>query len=394
MKLAKRRPESMCNALSTTNVSDQPGVHESVGPSGIADPGSAPTARGRLFQETLLTRALSNSQLVGPLSLLVLLVILFSASTRSFLTVSNLTSMIQQNSVIAILGIGLTVVILLGEIDLSFPGLVLVAGAATGLLFTGNTIGLFVGSATFGGGSAITGPLFAVAVALALGCLTGFLVGRAQVPSFIGSLGVLLLSQGLAYYWLGGQATYTFPSWMINLGQKSSWRIPHIAILAGVLAIIVHLMLSRTILGRYIYMTGASPTAAQLSGINTRRLRVLVFSIAGLIAGIGGVAYAGNLASVNGASGNELLLPTFTAVVLGGNSLLGGSGGVKNTIVGVLIFSVLDNGLLLLKISSFSRPLIEGVALIVAVVLNVALSKLAVYADRKPAAERGLGVTP
>lgn len=345
-----------------------------------------------LLDNPLVTRGLRNAQLVGPLTLLVLMIIIFSAATSSFLTVDNLTSMVQQNSVIAILGIGLTLVILLGEIDLSFPGIVLVSGATTGLLFAGNTIGIpFAGEVNFGAGDPVVGVVFALVVSLVLGLVTGYLVGRVKVPSFIGSLGVLLLSQGLAYYWLAGKSAFNFPSWMGTLGQSSVGKIPYIAILAVVLAVIVHVTLTRTLFGRFIYMTGASPTAARLSGINTRRLTILVFTLVGLIAGIAGIAYAGNLSSVNGQSGNELLLPTFAAVVLGGNSLLGGSGGIKNTIVGVLIFGVLDNGLLLLHLNTFIRPLTEGTILVIAVALNVGLSKLAAYANERAAARRLTG---
>jgi ribose transport system permease protein len=344
-----------------------------------AESSDAPPAWVRLG-----ARALRDAQFVGPLALLIAMIIAFSIAAPAFLTLHNLTSVIQQNSDIAILGIGLTIVILLGEIDLSFPGFVLVTGALTGLVFGGSKIPVpLFGPVSFGSGSAFVGAALGVLAALVLGLLNGFVIGWFKVPSFIGSLGLLLLSQGLGYYWLNGQSTYNFPSWMLSLGQGSTAGIPNLAILAAGVAVLVHLMLSRTIVGRFVYMTGASRTAARLSGINTRRLTIVVYAVAGVIAGIGGLAYAGNLASINGTSGGELLLPTFAAVVLGGNSLLGGSGGVKNTVVGVLLFSVLANGLLLMNIDIFFRPLAEGALLVVAVVLNVGLSKLAAYANSR-----------
>ena len=325
---------------------------------------------------------------ISPLVLLVLMMIGFTLTTRSFLTVSNLTSVVQNNSVIAMLGIALTLVILLGEIDLAFPGIVLMSAASTGLFFAGTAVGIpILGDMSLGGGPVVQ-ALVVVALGLLLGLLTGFLVGRMRVPSLIASLGVLLFAQGWAFYWLHGKAAFDLPTWVISLGKSKTLGVPHIVICAAAIAIVIHLMLTRTIIGRYIFMSGANRNAANLSGIDTKRLLLFVFSLAGLIAAIAGIAYAGNYGSVSAQSGGELLLPTFAAVVLGGTSLLGGAGGVKNTIIGVLIFAVLDNGLLLLNIDVFIRPLMQGVVLIVAVVLNVALSKLADYANGRSALQR------
>lgn len=329
------------------------------------------------------SRALRNATLVGPVVLLVVMFVAFSLTTDSFLTTRNLTSVLQNNSVIAILGIGLTLVILLGEIDLAFSGIVLVTGSTIGLFFTGTAISIPVlGAITVGGGGLVQ-TLVVLLIGLLLGLLVGWLVGKVQVPSLIASLAVLLLAQGLAVYWLNGQAAFDFPSWVLSLGRDKAFGIPKLAWCAAAVAVVVHLLLSRTIFGRHIYMAGANRNAARLSGINTTRLVPMVFAISGLIGAIAGICYAGNFGSVNAESGKELLLPTFAAVVLGGNSLLGGSGGVKNTVVGVLIFAVLDNGLLLLDIDVFLRPLMQGVLLVVAVMLNVGLSRLAAYANRQ-----------
>jgi ribose transport system permease protein len=338
---------------------------------------------GRSLVKRLGSRALRNATLVGPVLLLVVMFVAFSVTTDNFLTTRNLTSVVQNNSVIAILGIGLTLVILLGEIDLAFSGVVLVTGAATGLFYTGTAVGIpLIGAVTVGGG-AVVQTLAVLAVGLLLGLLVGWLVGKVQVPSLIASLAVLLLAQGLAVYWLNGQAAFDFPDWVLSLGRDKTFGIPKLAWCAAAVAVVVHLLLSRTIFGRHIYMAGANRNAARLSGINTTRLVLMVFAISGVIGAIAGICYAGNFGSVNAESGKELLLPTFAAVVLGGNSLLGGSGGVKNTVVGVLIFAVLDNGLLLLDIDVFLRPLMQGLLLVVAVMLNVGLSRLAAYANRQ-----------
>jgi ribose transport system permease protein len=306
--------------------------------------------------------ALRNAPLVGPIALLLLLMITFTfLAPHSFWMVENLKNVLVQNSVMAILGIGLTLVILLGQIDLAFPGIVMITGASVGLFYSGTKVGIpILGDVTVGAHSQLLAILAAVAIGVILGLLNGVMIAGAGVPSFIGSLGVLLLAEGWAYYWLGGQAAFNFPPWILSLGRGSWGPVPVIVICALVVAAVIHLMLSRTIFGRYIYMTGANRNAARLSGVNTTRVTVIVYVLAGLLAAVAGMAYAGNLASVNGISGEELLLPTFAAVVLGGNSLFGGSGGVSNTITGVLLYGVLQDGLLLVNLNVFLLPLLEG----------------------------------
>jgi ribose transport system permease protein len=323
--------------------------------------------------------ALRNAPLFGPIVLLFLLMLMFTfLAPNTFWTVGNFKNVLVQNSVMAILGIGLTLVILLGQIDLSFPGIVMVSAASVGLFYSGTKVGLPIfGNVSIGTNNQLVAILAAVAIGVILGILNGVMIAGVGVPSFIGSLGVLLLAEGWAYYWLNGQAAYSFPPWIISLGRGSWGPVPVIVICALVVAGATHLMLRKTIFGRYIYMTGANRNAARLSGVNTARVTMIVYVLAGLLAAVAGMAYAGNLASVNGTSGEELLLPTFAAVVLGGNSLFGGSGGVTNTLTGVLLYGILQDGLLLVNLNIFLLPLLEGVLVVVAVVLNVGLGRLA-----------------
>ncbi len=306
------------------------------------------------------------------------------AVPHSFFTVSNLQNILSQNAVMLILGSGLTLVVLLGEIDLSFPGIIMITGAAAGLFFYGTKVGVpLIGYVAIASHSPVLCVVLAILIGVLLGLLNGGLVAGVGVPSFIGSLAVLLLAEGWAYYWLNGKTVYNFPAWILTLGQGSWGPVPIIAVCAAIVALLVHLVLSRTVIGRFIYMTGASQDAARLSGINTRRVRFLVLAFAGFIAAIAGMAYAGRYAAIDATSGPALLLPTFAAVVLGGNSLFGGAGGIKNTVVGVLLYGVLGNGLLLLNVNIFALPFLEGMLLVVAVVLNVGLSRLARLAARR-----------
>jgi ribose transport system permease protein len=140
---------------------------------------------------------------------------------------------------------------------------------------------------------------------------------------------------------------------------------------AGVIMLIAHIVLSRTRFGRYVYMTGSNERAAQLSGVNTARVTIAVFAIAGFLSGFAGLLAVGRHGSAQPDSSADYLLPVIAATVVGGVSLFGGVGSIRATLIGVLVFAVLDNGLDQTSIDINLKPLMRGVILLVAIVLNV-----------------------
>jgi ribose transport system permease protein len=326
----------------------------------------------RRRQSTTLWLA-SNARLIGPLFALVLLIAIFTAlAPGSFPTGANVTNILSQVSVLAVMAVGLTFVLLLGQIDLSVANVSSFAGVTCATFFSGNAFGLFL----FGEGKftpevtwiAILGP---VLLGILLGWGSSLMINYAGIPSFVATLAIFEIASGWALYWSQGNTLYDIPPFVAWLGAGTLGPLPVIALVAAVIMLIGHFVLQRTRFGRHVYMTGANRRAAELSGVPVKRVMRNVLMISGGLAAFAGVLNVGRLGSAQAELGNDLLLPAIAAVVLGGTSLFGGVGGMGHTMLGVLIYGVLDNGLDQLDIDIFLKPFIRGLFLILALVLNV-----------------------
>ena len=309
---------------------------------------------------------------LAPLVTLVALVVLFSATSPSFATLSNLGNVLQQVSITAIIAVGLTYVILCAEIDLS------VASVA-------NATGIMVAFLTLQDASVnianlpLPGPLAvlaALAGCLALGAITAFGVTRIGIPSFIMTLAMLQIGNGICALLVRGQIAYSVPPVVLTLGSGSIGPVPWIVVIAALVLLVGHLVLTYTRFGRYIYMVGGNREAAEHSGVNVKAVigaALLVSALCSGLAGILGVAYFG---SAQQNQFDNYLLDAISAVVVGGTSLFGGLGGIGNTIIGLLVLGVLNNGLDHVRMDSFLKILIRGLVLLLALVVNVYAQRL------------------
>ncbi|HYZ63129.1 MAG TPA: ABC transporter permease [Acetobacteraceae bacterium] len=317
---------------------------------------------------------------LAPLATLVALVALFSAMSPSFATLANVTNLLQQVSITAIIAVGLTYVILCAEIDLSVASV----ANATGILlafFTVQDQSVNIAGFPLPGGLAIAG---AFVFCLLLGGVNAFGVTRIGIPSFIMTLAMLQIGNGLCALLVRGQIAYNVPSLVQTLGASSLGPVPFVVIVAGLVLLLGHLVLQYTRFGRYIYMVGGNREAAEYSGVGVRAVigAALVISAAcSGIAGMLGVAYFG---SAQQNQFDNFLLDAISAVVVGGTSLFGGQGGIGNTIVGLFVLGVLNNGLDHIRMDSFLKILIRGLVLLLALVVNV-------YAQRLRTRGRGAG---
>jgi ribose transport system permease protein len=336
----------------------------------------------------------ANSLTIGPIGALIVLFLVFTVAAGSdFVSKDNMTNILAQCGVIAVMGTGLTFVLLIAEIDLAFSAIAVLAGISASIFFAGQAFPLFFfGDVTFGSGSQVIAIGAALVIATALGLLAGFMTARLGVPSFIATLGLLLLCDGLAFYWSRGNIVYDVPPLASTLGGETVGPIPYIAITAAVIMLVAHLVLSRTRFGRYIYMTGSNRRAAELAGVNTRRIILSVFAISGFLAGVAGLLAVGRLGSAQPDSSNSYLLPVIAATVVGGVSLFGGVGTIRSTLVGVLVFTVLDNGLDQTQIDIHLKPFMRGLILLLAIVVNVVGLRLASKA--RTAEQAQVEVTP
>ncbi|WP_395682167.1 ABC transporter permease [Inquilinus sp.] len=327
--------------------------------------------------------AMLGSQLrnIAPFITLIALVVFFGVASPSFLTVDNFSNVLNQVSVTAIMAVGLTFVILCAEIDLSVAAIANAAGIIVAF-FTVQESYVNIANVPLPGWAAI---LVALASCGVLGLINAFGVTRIGIPSFIMTLAMMQIGAGICAMLVRGQIAYAVPPILVTLGSGSIGGVPWIVIVAGITLLVAHLVLTYTRFGRYVYMVGGNREAAEFSGVNVRVVigAVLVISaVCSGLAGMLGVAYFGS------AQQNEFdtfLLDAIAAVVVGGTSLFGGRGGIGNTIVGVLILGVLNNGLDHVDIDSFLKILIRGLILLAALVINVYAQRLRTVRGATPA---------
>jgi ribose transport system permease protein len=279
----------------------------------------------------------------------------------------NLGNILQQISVTGIMAVGLTFVILCAEIDLS----VAAVANATGIVvayFTMQDASVNIANIPLPGGIAIA---LALAASLALGLVTAFGMNVIGIPSFIMTLAMLQIGAGVSAMLVRGQIAYNVPSLVATLGSGSLGPVPWIIIVAAVILLAGHIVLTYTRFGRYIYMTGGNREAAEYSGVNTKMIIAAVMVISAVCSGIAGMLGVAHFGSAQQDEFDNYLLDSISAVVVGGTSLFGGQGGIGNTIVGLFVLGVLNNGLDHVRIDSFLKILIRGLILLLALIVNV-----------------------
>jgi len=294
--------------------------------------------------------------IVGPLVGLVVICVFLSVVSDVFLTVDNLTNVVKQVSVNAILASGATLVILLGGIDLSVGSLLALSGAVAArvLLKMGIPACIVAG----------------LAVGIAAGLFNGIIISYGRVAPFIVTLGTMTILRSLTLVFTGGQPISNYPDAFLNIGEGNVIGIPTPVMIAAVVLISCHLMLRHTRFGRYIYAIGGNEEASRLSGINTRALKTMVYTLAGLLASVGAIVFIARLDSAQPQAGLGFELDAIAAVVIGGTSLSGGQGGIIGTVLGALIMGVLRNGLNLMEVSAFWQQAFIGSVIIVAVLAD------------------------
>ncbi|MFL9873027.1 ABC transporter permease [Paraburkholderia megapolitana] len=293
---------------------------------------------------------------------LALLCVLFAVLSSNFLTLGNLLNIVMQVSIIAILGFGMTYVLLLGDIDLS-------VGAVMALVGTVAAFSMQHG----------LHPALAIVIAMGAGLVLGFINGTLTamltIPSFIVTVATMGVFRGLAYITSAGVPISIDDDRFAAIGNATFLGIAIPIWLLVVLLAINHFVLSKTVFGRKAYLAGGNREAALYSGINVRRLRIGIFMISGLMASIGGVLMTSRLYSAQPNAGLGYELDAIAAAVLGGTSLSGGYGTIIGTLIGALIIGVINNGMNLLSVPYFYQLIVKGVVILVAVCIDVQTKK-------------------
>ena len=289
----------------------------------------------------------------------VLLVIYLSFASPYFLTAGNLTVVGRQIALALIISVGMTFVILIGGIDLSVGSAVALVSVLTGEFMV--TMGI----------PPVLAILFALAGGAIVGLVNGIINAYVGIPSFVVTLGMLAVARGLSLGITGGSTISGFPAGFLFLGQGAFLGIPIPVWVAVVIAIIAHIVLTRTTFGRHIYFVGSNEEAAKLSGIRVRRVKIAVFMISASLASVSGILETARLSVGQPAAGNGYELLAIGAAVIGGASLFGGVGGILGTALGTSLLLLIQNALILLGISAYWQQVFSGVIIVAAVALNM-----------------------
>lgn len=285
-----------------------------------------------------------------------------------FFTPDNGWNILRQISVNLCLSIGMTLVILSGGIDLSVGALLGFAGAiAAGLLKNGLMLSPLGVRLEF----TVTGAIVAgIAVGGAAGWFNGFAITRFKLPPFVATLGMLSIARGLTMLWTGGFPITSLGETFGFIGTGAILGMPMpVWIMLALVAVFV-VVTRRTRFGRHIYAVGGNERASRLTGLNVPGIKLMVYTLAGALAGVAGLIVTARLDSAQPNAGLGYELDSIAAVVIGGTSLSGGRGSVAGTVLGCLIIGVLNNGLFLLNVSPFWQQVIKGVVILIAVAID------------------------
>lgn len=293
----------------------------------------------------------------GMLIILLAIIIAISFLSDRFLTLSNFMVITRQVTINGIVAAGMTVVILSGGIDLSVGAVMALAGAlsagalaSTNSCFLAVLVGLFMGAI--------------------FGAANGVLVAYPKLPPFIVTLATMALARGLTLVYTGGRPILVNNESYEIIGGGYVRGIPIPVLIMAMLYVIMYIILKNHRFGRLVYAIGGNEEACRLSGINVERVKIGIYTLSGLMAGLTGVVLTSRLISAQPTAGAGYELDAIAAVILGGTSLSGGQGHIGGTIIGAFIIGVLSNGLNLLNVSPFYQDVAKGIVILTAVLLD------------------------
>lgn len=304
---------------------------------------------------------------------LLILIFIFSFGNAAFLSVNNGLTVLLQTCVIGLTGIGVTMVIITGGIDLSIGSVLALSGTATGMLVKA-------------GVPVIPAMLFGVLVGAACGLFNGFVITKMKITPFVATLGMMLIARGTALQLTGAAPISRLGEAFGVLGNGSLFRvvemrangfpkvvfpgIPYPVILLAVVAVLAAYILRRRSIGRHITATGSNEEAARLSGVNVDRTKMLAYTMSGALAGLSGIVLMSRLVTAQPNEGVMYELDAIAASVIGGASLMGGVGTISGTMIGAFIIGVLRNGLNMAGVSAFIQQIVIGFVVILAVYVD------------------------
>jgi len=321
---------------------------------GVVTPTPGKRSGSRLALDTYL----------GLAGALLSLMVLFSLLSSHFLSYATFSTLANQIPDLMVLAVGMTLVLIIGGIDLSVGSVLALAASVVSVAMLG------------WGWGVLPAALLGMVAAALVGTLTGVVAVAWRIPSFIVSLGVLEIARGAAYELTDSRTAYIGDA-LAWLSEPIAFGISPSFLIALAVIVLAQLVLTRTVFGRYLIGIGTNEEAVRLAGVDPRPFKILVFSLMGLLAGLAALFQISRLEAADPNAGSGLELQVIAAVVIGGTSLMGGRGSVISTFFGVLIISVLAAGLAQIGASEPSKRIITGAVIVIAVILDTYRSRRA-----------------
>ena len=321
----------------------------------------------------------SNGQSVlGTLAALLVLCVILAIASDKFLTYSNMMSILKQTTFTALLSVGMLLTLITAGIELSVGANATFCACIMGMLVTKGVTNSFLLI------------LVALVVGTLIGLINGLLLTRLHLPHpFVSTLGMKNFLWGAALMVTGSQMVSGFPSGVMALGSKTIGGFPISFIVVVVIYIIMHILLTRTALGRSIYCAGGNMEATRLSGINSANVLTFCYALSGFMAALAGIVSVGRSGICNGANAIQPYdTDAIASCVIGGASFMGGKGTMLGTMIGALVIATLRNGFTLLAIDSAVQNMVLGLVIIGAVLLDVTRESMAAKQRRKEAAAK------
>ncbi len=322
----------------------------------MAEAGEARAAVAEPVERKAKRQLRFSMERAGLIIAIIVLSAIFGTINPNFFSYTNVTNVMRQVSVLAIVSVGQTLAIMLAGIDLSVGsilGFISVFGA-TQILHYG----------------VLPGMLIALAASAAIGAFQGWWIAKFKIPAFIVTLGGLSFLRGAAFVYSNGMPVPGLPEEFLLLGSGSVMGVPLPAVIACVVYLLFHFMLTRTRTGRYLYAIGGNEEAAILSGIKVGRYKIFAYCMSGLLAGLSSLILTSRVVSGQPTLGEAFELQAIAATIIGGTSFAGGEGTLVGTFLGVILMAIIGNGLNLIRVSSFIQMMVLGVIIVFAVTLD------------------------
>ena len=312
-------------------------------------------------EKVIKNNRLLSKNWLGNYSIVLVLIVLglvLSLSTRTFLTADNLVNVFRQVSINGVLAVGMTLVILTGGIDLSVGSIV----AFSGIIAAGFLKNLGINN--------LEAIILAVVIGTAVGAINGYFVGYWHAAPFVVTLAMMSVARGAVYVYSDGQPINPLPDSFSNIGSGDLFHIPYLVILLILVFAVGYLILKYFRIGRHIFAVGGNENAAMVSGINTKKVKLFVYAASGFCCGIAAIMLTARVSSGQPTAGSGYELDAIAATVIGGTSLSGGRGRLWGTILGAFLLCIVSNGIDLLNIPSYYQQIVKGIIILVAILVD------------------------